>query len=140
MRKGISPVVAVVLLIAIAVIAAVAVWYWVSPMTGKPATADTTQKSVSVSRCYSTYTALDLRNTGGVTIPSGTNFAVYYSDNGTLANGYVEFNSSLQSGQIKKYMIVKVPTGGSSGIITGLNSSTAYFLMYQGIPNAQFNC
>jgi flagellin-like protein len=135
MRKGISPVVAVVLLIAIAVIAAVAVWYWVSPMTGKPATADTTQKSVSVSRCYSTYTAIDIRNTGGVTIPTDTDFAIYYRDNGTFANAYIEFNVSLQSGQIKKYYI-----RNSGTAVTALNGSAAYFAMYQGIPNAQFNC
>jgi hypothetical protein len=117
------------------VIAAVAVWYWVSPMTGKPATADTTQKSVSVSRCYSTYTAIDIRNTGGVTIPVDTDFAIYYGDNGTTAYSYVEFNVSLQSGQIKKYYV-----RNSNGTVTGLNASTEYFLMYQGIPNAQFNC
>jgi flagellin-like protein len=37
MRNGVSPVVATVLLIAIAVIGSVAVWYWVSPYTSQPA-------------------------------------------------------------------------------------------------------
>jgi flagellin-like protein len=138
MRKGISPVVAVVLLIAIAVIAAVAVWYWVSPMTGKPATADTTQKSVSITRCFSTGQYLEIRNTGGMTIPTSTNFAIYYQDNGTrpAGNPTVDFNSSLTSGAIKKYGI-GIAGGASS---TTLNTSVAYFLMYQGIPNANFNC
>ncbi len=36
--KGISPIVAVVLLIAISIIASVGVWYWVGTFTGKPVT------------------------------------------------------------------------------------------------------
>ncbi len=38
MKKGISPIVAVVLLIAIAVIAAVGLYFWVGSLTNKPAT------------------------------------------------------------------------------------------------------
>ena len=41
MKRGISPIVAVVLLIAIAVIAAVGLYFWVGSLTGKQATPNT---------------------------------------------------------------------------------------------------
>ncbi len=73
MRKGVSPVVATVLLIAIAVISAVAVWYWVAPLTGKQAMPETSQKGYVVADTYPNASStgcngVDLRNTGGLTI------------------------------------------------------------------------
>ena len=81
MNKGVSPVVATVLLIAIAVISAVAVWYWVAPLTGKQAMPETSQKGYIVSETYfnvtnNTCNGIDLRNTGGLTIASGTIFEI----------------------------------------------------------------
>jgi len=73
MKKGVSPVVATVLLIAIAVISAVAVWYWVAPMTGQQATPETTQKSYTLVDIYPNASstgcnAVDIKNVGGVTL------------------------------------------------------------------------
>ncbi|MFW5902626.1 MAG: archaellin/type IV pilin N-terminal domain-containing protein [archaeon] len=64
MRKGISPVIAVVLLIAISVIAAVGVWYWVAGLADKPAGADYTQTAFSVQECSIDNGEVLARNTG----------------------------------------------------------------------------
>ncbi|GEM_PF-1125520 len=63
-NKGISPVVAVVLLIAIAVIAAIGVWYWVGAFTGKPPTGGQQQVSLTFESCNGTHVIV--RNTGGI--------------------------------------------------------------------------
>ena len=132
MKKGVSPVVAAVLLIAIAVIAAVAVWYWVSPLTAKPPTADTTQKSISVEECYwaagvgNTY--LDIRNTGGVAVTA--TFTVYNSADPTIATGATVTLTSLASGNVTRAQV--------AGAVMG--QSTSYFLMAPGIPTATFTC
>jgi len=72
MQKGVSPVVATVLLIMMAVMGAVAVWYWASSYTiTKPSTSDTTQKGYVVVDVYRNASntgcnALDVKNTGGL--------------------------------------------------------------------------
>ena len=72
MQKGVSPVVATVLLIMMAVMGAVAVWYWASSYTTtKPSTPDTTQKGYVVIDVYRNASstgcnALDVKNTGGL--------------------------------------------------------------------------
>ena len=130
MRKGVSPVVAAVLLIAIAVIAAVAVWYWVSPLTARPATTGTTQMTISVERCYDG-AELDIRNVGGIAIPAATNFTIYKLSDGSTANAWVDMGTALDSGAVAKKSI-----SGAAPIAT----STAYFLLAQGIPSATFSC
>ena len=80
MRKGVSPVVATVLLIAIAVISSVAVWYWVAPFTAAQPMPSTSQKGYIVADTYPNASntgcnGLDLRNTGGQTI-SGVVFEI----------------------------------------------------------------
>ena len=79
MKSGIAPVVAVVLLIAIAVIASVAFWYWVLPLTTKPPLAETTFKGFAVVTLYKNSTGngcigLDIKNVGGNTISN----AIFY--------------------------------------------------------------
>ena len=71
MQKGVSPVVATVVLIMMAVLAAAAVWYWTASYTAKPPTPDTTQKGYIVIDVYRNGTAtncnsLDIKNTGGL--------------------------------------------------------------------------
>ncbi len=61
--KGVSPVVATVLLIAIAVVAAIGVWFWVAGLQNKPATPAET-KMLQLEACIrgNTTTTLVLRN------------------------------------------------------------------------------
>jgi len=61
--KGVSPVVATVLLIAIAVVAAVGVWFWVAGLQNKPATPAET-KMLQLESCIrgTNETTLVLRN------------------------------------------------------------------------------
>lgn len=73
MQKGVSPVVATVVLIMMATLGAVAVWYWVYPLTGNPATPNTTQKGYIVVNDYlnssnSGCNALAIKNTGGLSL------------------------------------------------------------------------
>ena len=126
MRKGVSPVVAIVMLIAISVISAVAVWYWINPMTGKPATAETTQKTITVEECYSQSGTLRVRNSGGYTLVNQT-FEIYMAAAGT-PTGYNMTVDSLNPGESK----VRNATGVAFGI--------QYFLRAQGYPDAYFTC
>jgi flagellin-like protein len=129
MRKGVSPVVAIVLLIAIAVIAAVAVWYWVSPMTSKPATADTTQKTVSIEACYATPNSITIRNAGGYTLSSQT-FDLYSGTTGDLITASIlNANVSLSPGNSSTY-----------GLGYDLTPGTQYYLRATGFPDAFFVC
>ena len=73
MSSGVSPVVAAVLLIAIAVIASITVWYWVSPYTAKPPIAENIQKNYVITAVYKNSSkdgciALDIKNAGGASI------------------------------------------------------------------------
>jgi len=117
MRKGVSPVVATVLLIAIAVISAVAVWYWVAPMTGSQPTPSTIQYGFAVTAVYTNSTSgtncvtVDLKNTGGVTIPVSTVFEVRYQTNGSIGAvaRYVNVTSALAPGASSNFYIVSAP-------------------------------
>ena len=127
--KGISPVVAVVLLIAIAVIAAVAVWYWVSPLTGKPATASTTQIGLSVEQCIvdgvGNTTQIRIRNNGGIAV-TNKQFAIY-----------------SQTGQDTTFFVTVTANSGEAKWVTttgNLNTSTPYYLTTTGVPDIPFNC
>ncbi len=73
MQKGVSPVVATVLLIAIAVISAVAAWYWVSAYTAKPPLPETSQRGYMVTGVYDNASVtgcngVDIKNVGGISI------------------------------------------------------------------------
>ena len=142
--KGVSPVVAVVLLIAIAVISAVAVWYWVAPLTARPSTGGDISKSIAVTQCFTgwAYTTVSVRNTGGVIVQT-TIFGVFYNDNGSQvlnnsgATVVARLNGSLASGATATLNV-----SGSTGTVDNVNlsTSTAYFLRVSGIPDAPFSC
>jgi flagellin-like protein len=76
--RGVSPVVATVLLIAIAVVAAVGVWYWVGSYTSKPATTSTDLKSIDVT-CTANVQNIIVKNMGTGTM-SAVSFTVYNSN------------------------------------------------------------
>lgn len=126
MRKGVSPVVATVLLIAIAVISAVAVWYWVSPLTSAQATPSTTQYGFVITTAYKNSTSgncvtLDIKNSGGASIPATTTFEVRWI-NGTNAGKYVNVTSALTSGSTSNFNIANTAAGayaGNGGIAVG---------------------
>jgi len=101
MRKGVSPVVATVLLIAIAVISAVAVWYWVAPLTSAQATPSTAQYAFVVTNTYKNSagncTTMDLKNSGGTTIPGFTVFEIRSISGGALTWRYVNLTVTNSS-------------------------------------------
>jgi flagellin-like protein len=112
MQKGVSPVVATVLLIMMAVMGAVAVWYWASSYTTtKPSTSDTTQKGYVVVDVYRNGTAtnciaVDIKNTGGLPL-NNTVFEVrdYLTGRPAGINGtdpptqaYVNITSEITAG------------------------------------------
>ena len=132
MRKGVSPVVATVLLIAIAVISAVAVWYWVAPLTSAQATPSTSQYGFVVTSAYKNSTTgncttLDIKNSGGVSIPINTAFEAR-AINGTNSGKYVNITTALTSGSTSNYNIASNATGALSGGI----SVGSYFLRVVG--------
>ncbi len=129
MRKGVSPVVAIVLLIAIAVISAVAVWTWVGPLTSKPPMGSTTQYALQVIECYpGTPTTIDIKNTGGVKI-SAQSFALISMADGNTLNGSV-ISQTLPPGEVNS----------SVTIVPSLSSGVSYALRAQNFPDIQFTC
>ena len=154
MKKGVSPVVATVLLIAIAVISAVAVWYWVAPMTGQQATPETAQKSYTLVDIYPNSSingcnAIDVKNTGGITLSNvyfeirdyqtgrqagvnGTNpplVYVYLNMTGNLLPGDINYYNLSTAGNITNKSSIPLGTYILKPInigtsITGLTSLT----------------
>jgi len=133
MRKGVSPVVATVLLIAIAVISAVAVWYWVAPMTGQQATPATTNYAVQVATFYKNATmdgccAIDLFNNGGVAIQANTIFEVRNLTNGALTGKYVNVSVQLLPGSTTNYNLTILPPLVTLGCPNNSLSQGSYIL------------
>jgi len=122
MKSGISPVVGTVLLIAIAVIGAVAVWYWSSAYVGKPVLPQVTFSSYTVVSVYKNATgdgcsSLDIRNTGGDTLNiSGMYIREITSGRSAGMNGtspdYVAYinMSALTKGQVGNFPILGTKT------------------------------
>jgi flagellin-like protein len=131
MKKGVSPVVATVLLIAIAVIGAVALWFWVAPMTGKPATISYAQQKFSVSKCYASTDALDIRSDSGFTL-SDLNFSVIQQSDGSIICDGEYIVATIAPGET----IYTTPA-----VACALDTSTQYILRSaQGIPDVPFTC
>jgi len=120
MRKGVSPVVATVLLIAIAVISAVAVWYWVAPLTSAQATPSAAQYAFVATNVYKNSagncTAIDLKNSGGTTIAGFTVFEIRPISGGTSTGRYVNLTVTNSS-----YATMSAPL--SSGTTLNFNIS-----------------
>ena len=134
MRKGVSPVVAIVLLIAIAVISAVAVWSWVSPLTSKPPTGSTTQYSISVLRCYpgtGLAGTIDIKNSGGVKI-SAQNFALIDASTGETLNA----SNALIGAQT----LAPGETNSSVNVTAPLTAGSSYALRAANFPDVRFTC
>lgn len=154
MRKGVSPVVATVLLIAIAVIAAVAVWYWVSPMTGSQPTPATSQYGYAVTSKYMNTSSngcwsIDLKNSGGLSIPANTIFEIRLESNGSLSGKYLNISVALAPGQTKLFNLtnstgythVAATNANAVGLGTYLlRASTASAGSISGFSDVYFTC
>ncbi len=158
MRKGVSPVVATVLLIAIAVISSVAVWYWVAPMTSKQAMPETSQKGYMVSDTYlnvsnSTCNGVDLRNTGGQTISTGTIFEIrdYATGKPVGINGmnptypaYINITYDLTPGSTNFYNISQLGNNANrTSVPFGtyiVRPSVAYSTSVAGLADQLLTC
>jgi flagellin-like protein len=149
MRKGVSPVVATVLLIAIAVISAVAVWYWVSPLTSPSATPSTTSYGFVVTGVYKNVTtgnctSVDIKNSGGTTIPTNTLFEIF-NITGTSTGKYVGLSStSLTSGTTANFNITSSATANTTGNIPVgsylLRASKLWGTSNIGFTDVYFTC
>jgi len=121
MRKGVSPVVATVLLIAIAVISAVAVWYWVAPLTSAQPTPATSESGYTIGTVYknvsnsATCVSVDITNNGGVVIPASMLFEIRYQGNGTLTGKYLNttLGGALTPGSTLLYNISSSSNGSN---------------------------
>jgi flagellin-like protein len=152
MKKGVSPVVATVLLIAIAVISAVAVWYWVAPLTSSQPTGSTTQYGMTVPVAYSNSTTipncttLDIKNTGGATIPAGIVFEIRYSGNGSISSAgrHVFIGPALAPGATLNYNVSTNTAANRTTVEPGsyklLASSTLSTSSIQGFVETPFTC
>ena len=146
MRKGVSPVVATVLLIAIAVISAVAVWYWVAPLTSAQATPSTSQYGFVVTGTYKNTagncTTMDIKNSGGVTIPLNTTLEVF-SISGTTTSKYVVVNvGNLTSGTTLNFNVTTLPSTSATLPVGSymLRASTKSGATVSGFTDVYFTC
>jgi len=155
MKKGVSPVVATVLLIAIAVISAVAVWYWVAPMTGQQATPATTNYAVQVASVYRNATNdgccfIDLFNNGGVAIQAGTIFDIRNLTNGALTGRGINLTSQILPGatlgmnmsNTTNYLPLNCSTSGNNLPLGSyiLRASTKSTTNIAGYGDVTFSC
>ena len=131
MRKGVSPVVATVLLIAIAVISAVAVWYWFSPLVSGQSTPGTAQYSLTIQHVYYNSTneaciAIDVSNNGGTAIPANMVFSLVWS-NFTSTGMYVNSSGGIGSNAMLRLNIT-LNGNASPQNITGIPKGQVYIL------------
>jgi flagellin-like protein len=134
MKKGIAPVVAVVVMIAIAVIAAMGVWYWVGSYTGKPATGGQQQIAFSSPDCNRTH--IKIRNTGGVDL---TEDAFIYDSNDGSPAGSINFSlTNVDAG--KTAWVGLYDTSGAAYTGVSLIPVSVYDVFDADYPDYTFNC
>jgi len=140
MKRGISPVIAVVLMIAIAVVAATGVWYWVAELGAKPAGAQTEQPQFIIEQCEITNdTAADIRvrNTGGTMI-NHENVSIY---EGVTEISQIDFTEApggaLNPGDITYFTIQYDEEEAPS---QGFQSGVEYTIVDGDFPARNFDC
>jgi len=131
--KGVSPVVATVLLIAIAVIAAVGVWYWVGAYTSKPATTGTDLKVIEIATCSVTSANTVVRNLGSTPTVAGTYFTVYATNSTPVA--YLNLSTAINSLDSRGFTFTL-----ANGTATNITTAGTYKATAAGYQDAQFNC
>ena len=117
----------IIVVFILGVVASIGVWMWISPLTGAPSgftptypdgTGGTTQYSLVVTSAYKNYTSgecisMDIKNNGGLTIPSDVIFEIKEAD-GTSTGKYVVIRSELNSGETGNFDIVSSPFDSSA--------------------------
>jgi flagellin-like protein len=132
--RGISPVVAVVLLIAIAVIASVAVWFWVAPLT-RQGEVDTVNRMLYVETCFGD--ALEIRSAVSITVENIT-YDIKMDPNAAPTGTQVILDR-LDSYETRTFDIVNASNTSQTVDIRGMG--TGKFTMYgQKMPPIIFNC
>lgn len=127
MMRGVSVVVATVILIAITVVAAIAVWFWVGAM-GKPGQPQEI-KTFIVEQCIfgTNTTQLRVYNNGAITIATRTDSRVLSANLDTVTEN------------------VMVPTlkpaqRDTINLNTTLTKGLTYYVEYKAIPLIKFGC
>lgn len=127
MMRGVSVVVATVILIAITVVAAIAVWFWVGAM-GKPGQPQEI-KAFIVEQCVvgTNTTQLRLYNNGALTIAIRTDSRILSANLDTVVEN------------------VTVPTmkpaqRDTTTVGVALTKGTSYYVEYKSIPLVKFGC
>jgi len=136
MESGISPVIGVVLLVAIAVMGAVAVWYWVSGYTAKPPSAETALKVYTITSVYKNPSndgcySLDIKNTGALPI-SGLVLEVRNYLNGTQVGSN---NAWLADSGLVSYW----PLDNNTNDSENLNNGTFYGESFYDFSNSSYS-
>ncbi|GEM_PF-4964426 len=121
--KGLSPIIAMVLFIAITVIAGISVYYWVLPYAEKPVLPDTVYRSLIVQSCEGN--VIQVKN-GGALVIRNTNFTVYNSTGGEVAWFYV---SELDVGETSYF-----------DMNASLPGSREYTISQTGYQSVSFPC
>lgn len=138
MKKGVSPVVAVVLLIAIAVVAAVGVWQWVNVYLSKPDVDNpATQPQLVVENCFinGTGSGVVLATVRNIGSSKAKERADVYDTNSNLYVGYIVINST--GGLLSQSNIsIKVLRFHNTSQIT----SGSYKILDSDYPTYQFSC
>jgi flagellin-like protein len=128
--KGVSPVVATVLLIAIAVIAAVGVWYWSANYLNKPVD-EPVSRTLLVQSCNLTHALV--RNIGGA--PAEVDADLFNSD-GSLVGRLNISGTTLNSTAI---MYVPIVNASNSSQIIAL-AKGMHKVIDSEYPQTQFLC
>lgn len=134
--KGVSPVVATVLLIAIAVVAAIGVWFWVAGLQNKPATPAET-KMLQLEACIlnngNDRTVLVLRN------PTAYQMSIPHTDvnivNADFSDAGVTVSGDIN---VDPYATVQVELSGL------LEQGVVYYMTFSGaagnLPSIKILC
>ena len=129
--KGVSPVVATVLLIAIAVIAAVGVWFFVQNMTSKQ-TGSPSMMAMGVEGCTlnasGVAASLTIRNLADTSLV-GTTFQVFDSTSTTNVSSFT--STMVKTGEFQTV---------SLGAVTGMQSAGTYTIKATNLPTVTFSC
>ena len=141
MRKGVSPVVAVVLLIAISVIAAVGVWYWVGGMANKPPGVTTILRSIQVTDCNITtspviYTTVFVRNNGRLKADRAAD--IYNADTYVYVGQIMINSTNPVNVSSVSWVLMGNSTGGTNQ--TTLVTGGRYVIKDGDYPEVQFGC
>ena len=133
MKKGVSPVAAVVLLIAIAVVAAAGVWFWVAPMMTSTQTSDVVGKyQVTITNCRvaTGVVSVSVRNIGTASTPSGASVVPVYNTAGTQV-GNISLSSLVAGSYAPSVPVINE---------TGTAMAGTYYIEDSNFAKTTFSC